>query len=522
MSSDTHVPPDPHWPAASPPRSLSRSVSTCSRSCSAWACWRSPWSRGSSPGRRTSSSRSAASCSAGRSCSRSSRAASPFVAPGLRITREQQPRLFELIEAEARAGGEAMPDDIYLTLDDNAAVAQVSRRRRVLVLGLPLLHILSERQLRGVLAHEFGHYSGGDTRLGPWIYRTRETIGRTVASLSADEDEEDWWAARLTRQPFIWYGRAFLRITAAISRRQEFAADRCAVGSVGRDAYVAAPRAQPRVRPRLRRLLGRRGRAGARARPAPADLRRLPALHRARSASSRPPTGTWRRSADVETDTYDSHPSLAERIAAVADLPAGEPDDSPCAFDALQDADRVEADLLRDLGLSLRQFEPVEWDAVGHDVYGTAGARVRRRSSTSLTEGDHVRARWPTRSSTSASSPTRSPTRDVEDRYALTAAVLGDAALVALEDAGWTISAEPAEPLGAVRGGRLPRPARGDRGDAGQRARRRRPGAPRSANWASPNSSWAPPAASLKDEGPGSTPGAFLTTCWTCCRGRTF
>ena len=33
-----------------------------------------------------------------------------------------------------------------------------------------------------------------------------------------------------------------------------------------------------------------------------------------------------------------------------------------------------------------------------------------------------------------------------------TAAVLGDAALVALEDAGWTICAEPAEPLGAARG----------------------------------------------------------------------
>src|SRR5688572_27418395 len=54
----------------------------------------------------------------------------PFVAPGLRITREQQPQLFELIEAEARAGGEAMPDDVYLTLEDNAGVAQVSRRRR--------------------------------------------------------------------------------------------------------------------------------------------------------------------------------------------------------------------------------------------------------------------------------------------------------------------------------------------------------------------------------------------------------
>jgi Zn-dependent protease with chaperone function len=29
--------------------------------------------------------------------------------------------------------------------------------------------MLSERELRSVIAHELGHYAGGDTRLGPWI-----------------------------------------------------------------------------------------------------------------------------------------------------------------------------------------------------------------------------------------------------------------------------------------------------------------------------------------------------------------
>ena len=373
----------------------------------------------------------------------------PFVAPGLRITREQQPRLFELIEAEARAGGEAMPDDVYLTLDDNAGVAQVSRRRRVLVLGLPLLHILSERQLRGVLAHEFGHYSGGDTRLGPWIYRTRETIGRTVASLSADEDEDDWWAARLTRQPFIWYGRTFLRITAAISRRQEFAADRCAVGSVGRDAYVAGLERSHAYGPGFDAYwagevvpvleLGRRP-------PISAGFQRFIAHERVGQAADRHLAAIR----EVQTDTYDSHPSMAERIAAIGDLPAGEPDDSPCSFDALQDADRVEADLLKDLGLSLRQFEPVEWDAVGHDVYG-----ARARKFTEQFEYLAVGITFATLADAvfnigALADKVTDP--EVEDRYELTAAVLGDAALVALEDAGWTISAEPAEPLGAVRG----------------------------------------------------------------------
>ena len=29
-----------------------------------------------------------------------------------------------------------------------------------------------------MLAHEFGHFYGGDTKLGPWIYKTRAAIGQ--------------------------------------------------------------------------------------------------------------------------------------------------------------------------------------------------------------------------------------------------------------------------------------------------------------------------------------------------------
>ena len=74
-----------------------------------------------------------------------------------------------------------MPEDVYLTFGGERRGDAAFAAHRVMIVGVPLMHILSERQLRGVIAHEFGHYSGGDTRLGPWIYRTRETIGRTIA-----------------------------------------------------------------------------------------------------------------------------------------------------------------------------------------------------------------------------------------------------------------------------------------------------------------------------------------------------
>jgi heat shock protein HtpX len=164
-----------------------------------------------------------------------------FEAPGVRLEASSQPRLVALVEEEARAMGEDPPDEIYATMEVNAAVTQVGRRRRVMIVGLPLMHVVSERGFRGVVAHELGHYAGGDTRLGGWIYRTRETIGRTVVALS-DGDEDESWSQRAVRLPFIWYGNAFLRITNAISRRQEFAADACAARSAGRDAYAEALR----------------------------------------------------------------------------------------------------------------------------------------------------------------------------------------------------------------------------------------------------------------------------------------
>ena len=130
-------------------------------------------------------------------------------------------------------------------------------------------------------------------------------------------------ASSAVRAPFIWYGKAFLRITAAISRREEFAADRCAVDRVGRDAHVAALRSingkaaafdsywRNEIVPVLQ--AGRRAARRPRASPASWPTR----------ASATPPTPTWTTCSRPHADPYDSHPSLSERIAAVEAMPAG-------------------------------------------------------------------------------------------------------------------------------------------------------------------------------------------------------
>jgi hypothetical protein len=49
------------------------------------------------------------------------------------------------------------------------------------------------------------------------LYKTRAAIGRALQSLAE--------RSSLLQKPFLWYGRAFLRISHAASKCQEFAAD---------------------------------------------------------------------------------------------------------------------------------------------------------------------------------------------------------------------------------------------------------------------------------------------------------
>src|SRR5262245_33608822 len=109
--------------------------------------------------------------------------------PGFEIDEASQPRLFEWIRKITKAGKEAMPDKVYLTNDMNAAVAHVHnrfsvRQQRILILGLPLLQVLTVPEVAAVLAHEFGHFAGGHTRFGAWTYRMRQSMARVAGKAS--------------------------------------------------------------------------------------------------------------------------------------------------------------------------------------------------------------------------------------------------------------------------------------------------------------------------------------------------
>jgi heat shock protein HtpX len=293
-----------------------------------------------------------------------------FTAPGPRLRREQHPRLFDEIESVAQATGQVMPAEVYLVGDLNAWVSQRGGvmglgSRRIMGLGLPLMRTLTRSQMRAVIAHEFGHFHGGDTRLGPWIYKTRGAIFRTVTNLRS---ERTGWV----QAPFRWYGTMFLRVTHGVSRSQELSADQLAARVAGARALIdglkrihaLAPAFDLYWRNECQPVLG----AGL-----------LPPLTEGFAQFIRAPDIAALLQERVELEMrsrerspFDTHPPLSERIAAVERLPQGIlAAEDAAAFDLLDGAGRLDRELLVHVAgeKRVKELTDVSWDEVGPRFY---------------------------------------------------------------------------------------------------------------------------------------------------------
>ena len=383
-----------------------------------------------------------------------------FSAPGPQLHRENYPKLFTALDAVAQATRQAMPAEVYLLPDVNAWVAQRGGimgfgSRRVMGLGLPLMRILTCSQFSAVLAHEFGHYHGGDTKIGPWIYKTRGAIGRTLNALA----NRSWLQA-----PFRWYGKMFLRVTHAVSRRQEFVADELAARTIGakplmeglRSAHKAAPAFDYYWRSECAPVLN----AGFL--PPLADG--FDQFVRARSIAAQMDRHLEQELAGGTTDPYDTHPPLKDRIAAVAHLPAGAPlaEDLP-AVCLLQDVSALERQLMAQVAGAdkVATLRPIPWDEVGSRVYIPQWARLVQ-----LNVGN-LKGQTPASLGTVAADPkafgktlldfTHERPND-ENAQALANAVVGAALSLLLMRRGGELDATPGHEITVTLGGHGVRP----------------------------------------------------------------
>jgi Zn-dependent protease with chaperone function len=370
-----------------------------------------------------------------------------FTAPGPRLTAAAHPQLFRVLEEVAAATGQAMPAEVYALPEMNAWVAQRGGvlgigSRRVMGLGLPLMQVLSVDEFRAVVAHEFGHYHGGDTALGPWIYRTRAAIERTLIGMSNH--------SAVTMKPFEWYLKMYVRVTHAISRRQEFVADALAARVAGVQNVASGLRAVhavgaafdpfwfSEVVPALERGY----------RPPLADgFRRFLAAPGVASAVDE---GLERELREGKVDPYDTHPPLRERIAALRGFTPTAPSGSSVpALTLLSDVAAVEDALLRSVLANVpggpKALRPIAWERMLEEVWlpGWMGALEQ--------DAKRLRGLTPARLPEFAGDPARlagyMTLATNEEQQGRAVSVAGCALAVALHRRGLTPEAEPGQPI---------------------------------------------------------------------------
>jgi Zn-dependent protease with chaperone function len=294
-----------------------------------------------------------------------------FEPGGPRLTAATQPRLFAELERIADAVGQPLPAEVYCEWDGNASVSVQGGLlgiggRRVLTVGLPLLRVMSVAELRAVLAHEFGHFAGGDTALGPLMYRASAAMIRSVESLNSG----------ILSWPFQLYTKLFLRVTQAISRQQEFDADALAAAVTGKEACLAG--------------LGKLDNDVL-----VADIYWTDEVAHLLEEGHVPPIlegldrfleSAWIRDRVRETvaelakagpSPYDSHPPTPERLRALHALPDTPPllppkagDDAP-ALSLVDAPESLIHPILCAIGgaEAAAKLQPVTWQAVGESVW---------------------------------------------------------------------------------------------------------------------------------------------------------
>ncbi|CAN5282997.1 hypothetical protein BH11PSE11_BH11PSE11_07620 [soil metagenome] len=146
---------------------------------------------------------------------------------GTEVGAKKSPQLFALIE-DLRGQLDAPPfHHVLITNDFNAGVVQAPQlgifgwHKNYLLLGLPLMKVLSVEQFRAVLAHEFGHLAKGHGRASNWIYRQRLRWSRLMHVLDATDS-----GGSFLFKPFLnWFAPYFNAYSFPLARANEYEAD---------------------------------------------------------------------------------------------------------------------------------------------------------------------------------------------------------------------------------------------------------------------------------------------------------
>jgi Zn-dependent protease with chaperone function len=365
-----------------------------------------------------------------------------FEAPGPQLEPERHPALFSMLNDVAAATGQKMPARVFLMPECNAWVHEVDvnaeGRQQVMAIGLPLFMLLPAASLRAIIAHEFGHYHGGDTKDASRFYRIDSSLVNTFNRVR--------YLNGGVAFPFLVFLVIFRAVTGRLSRLQEFAADRLAASTESPDALarglmeLAAERGalsdfwEFQILPAIE--LGYRP-------PVVAGFMHASNVGRADRQAARSLVKSLRvRRAKSD----DSHPPLRARLTALGVEPAAiEWGTGNGCTELLGPLEQIEQGFLE--FRSAAALEPITWAATGPVV------ELYHATKHVAERGKRLKALRPKDLETPKRLVERlRPHFRLHERFE-SGSLFAAALTVSLSERGWCISSEPGEPVSATSNG---------------------------------------------------------------------
>lgn len=328
-------------------------------------------------------------------------------APGLPVPRDDLPLLHETVHRVHATLKTPRAHRVLLTPHFDAGAAQIARlgvlgwHHNQLFIGVPLMHVLSAREMTAIIAHEFGHLSRDHAPFSAWVYRVRNTWSQLFEHIETDGGRLIAAIARFME----WYGPYFHAYTFVLARADEYVADQCAVeltdAATAGEALIATAVYSRVLDERFSDTVNRR----VADEPEPSEDFVALLCGQLRTALEPEDGEEWlERTLRVPTDYVDTHPCLRDRLAAIGHDPRSRSPEERWRPDRMEETaagvflgDRYAA-WIESLGRFWKQSVAPDWSRRYHEVQEIRGKLAALESPARTTPLDEAeawdRAQW--------------------------------------------------------------------------------------------------------------------------------
>ena len=270
---------------------------------------------------------------------------------GVRKPRIDLPKLYTLLDDVAGRVDTQPVDIVYLAPGSSIGVHQEGSgpfgifgvNQRVLTLGMSTLRFLTVGELRAILAHEYAHFSHSDTFYSRFIYQVHLSIGAALDGMAATGGYFNYV------NPFYWflvlYYRCYSVLSAGYSRSREFLADRMASFLFGADVFESALTKvctdgalfEKTMYDHMDGLLAEQ--------KALVNMYQTFHEYRDQDISKESRDEILEKLRSERESLFASHPTYAERIEAIANLPSAQSPDPAAAISLFEEPEKTEGEL---------------------------------------------------------------------------------------------------------------------------------------------------------------------------------